>query len=192
MKTNSPTLRSDRRGQLRWTIEVPVAPAPPNAMLQGVFRSVTGDKNPALILYPDDGSNRRTVPLAPDTILKRGRSGEAPTTATKADFRFGDQLEIRGGENGVPLQISAQYDEIEGKVSAYGTLTPFAMPFIELQGHPQRYSIDLLAPLHLPSGDALFRTSGPDTVFVKPGTQVRLRVNPILKRAFELWVVSAP
>jgi len=187
-------LRADARGELRLSLRAAAwaEPAEPEA-ISGVFRSGSGAAGAqSIVMFAPEGSNRLAVPLDARSVLRRGAEGAAATPSTLADFRFGDQIEVRRGPSGAALEATARYREVAGRVRAFGTLTPFAMPFIELEGGPERYTIDLLAPLHLPAGEATFRTTGPDQIQLAPGAQVRVRLNPTLKRAFELWTVPAP
>lgn len=174
--------------RLRTRAELYPPPATPS-LIRGVFRSTVATPPGGFFLLPEDGSGRARVFTDAQTVLRRGQPGGPMSVAAVSDLRPGDQIEARIGPDGIAAEVTALYQTIEGIVSELGPLTPFAMPYLTLRedGSDVRHIIDLSAPMHLPQGNANFRTSPLGAIKLAPGDRITLHTNPATGRVYELW-----
>jgi hypothetical protein len=201
------SLQTDASGALAWAASATVPVHPQPSVLTGVFRAVAGNdvEGRSIVIYPPDGSSRATLRVGAATRITHGEDDVTQLPAALSDLRPGDHVEIKLGADGVAEEISARSQTIEGVVREFGQLTPDAMPSIVIEGDDRRLVLDLSAPLHLLAkevagekvGDAarkpiVIRAVPPGSVEVRAGDRVRLRVNPVLGRVFELWKIGGP
>ncbi len=200
--SNSGTsLQTDASGALAWDAraEAPVRFQP--STLVGVFRAVAGNdvEGKSVVIYPPDGSSRATLRIGAATRITRGESDATQSPAALSDLRPGDHIQIKLGADGTAQEIAAQGRTVEGVVREFGQLTPDAMPSIMVAGDDKRFVLDLLAPLHLVAGEKAGDTAPKPitiravplgSVDIRPGDRVRLRVNPVLGRVYELWKIG--
>jgi hypothetical protein len=119
--------------------------------------------------------------------MRRGETGKPPSPATPGNLQFGDEIAARVGPDGIATEVSATYTVAAGAVREFGQVTPYAMPFVVIEGDGVRRVIDLAAPIHTPHLDLLVKAVPLGSIDIAPGDHVRLRFNPSTGRVYELW-----
>lgn len=149
---------------------------------QGMLPGGTG-----LRLIPDDPDEDQRILLGADVTLTCDTGG-GPKPVVLADLRIGDQVEAQIGADGRVHAAAASGREVEGIVAALGQTTPWAMPYLRLEGPDEtRRVIDLNATVHAPEGDHPVRATPLGALPVGVGDRVRVRYNPASGRIWELW-----
>jgi hypothetical protein len=182
---------ADKKGSIEWAMPVGKVQMLTESVLKGISRGAVDLAAREFSFWREDGQGIERIKLAAATAIMRGEAGQLKPVGGD-ELQRGDDVTVHLSEDGIATQILAETKIVEGIVEEVGQLTPYAMPFVRLQGSPIRHIIDLSAPLSMHGGGATgnvtnFRSVPLGSVNLHWGDWVKLRLQTKSARVFELW-----